>query len=1171
MRIASVEMDKRILKALGDDNLVIFAGAGVSRGTPSNLPDFKELTEMIADGTAYKASSPWDQFLGFLECKGINVKKRARDLLSVQDSIPNDLHRNLISLFRSVDKVRIITTNFDHHFQDAAIELFKAQPKMYFAPALPRGNNFYGIIHVHGSIDQYNDLVLTDADFGKAYLTEGWARRFLVNVFQNYTVLFVGYSYDDTVMRYLSRALPGNNEMKRFVLIEKSSKVEKLEYWNNMGIMPLGFSLGRGKNKYRNLYRCIEELAKRSNYKVFDWQNRISEICKGAPPTDEEVIGELEQALSEEYTTRFFTKVARDIKWPKWMDDHKYLEGLFCDRKLNNKEEILATWLVEKYAIEYPGVIINIIAKNGFYINSSLWFLLVRELGNKAISISESILSKWIVIILECTPQKFNLMWLVLLAERCNEESTAYLALKIFLFLSDRQLILKPGIKWSEDKNDQYNQHDIEVELRADHWSLNKVWEECLKPHLVSIHHLLIIGVIKHFEKMYSDLKSWNKASTKWDMCCLTRLAIEPHMQDKHPRPMDVLIDAVRDTLEWLSSYSPILLKSWTEILIKTEIPILRRLAIHSISVNLGITPDEKLLWLTDRVKLNSLPEHHEIYCLLQLFYPYASNKTRKRIVNEITSYKMSGTEERTAEEWTARMQFDLLSWLKKANPDCPYAKRSLLPLVKRYPEWKVREHAEFTIWHGPFDWVTPKSPWDADELIAINPKEIIDDLLTFEGKSFDGPDRYGLIAALKDACKNNIDWAFGLIQVLIDNSKWSNDLWPSIFNGILEGDMSEESYRKIITQVARSELYSNYSYYIACLLLYLVRNEGRTYAFSLMDNANIIALELWEKIDEKSYHNEIRDWLEYAINDTAGTITEYWLHSLSLLVKNKENNEQDIPAYYKSLFEIIIKDPFVKGGLGRSLLVSQTVFLFSLDKKWVREFIIPLFSHVDHDLFKQAWHGFLAWGNLYSSLAEELLPSFISAVMRLDFDLPDHTERFIEFYSSLAIYFVENPIKKLIPEFLKNVSLNDKVRFASHIGYMLRQINTETKIEIWSRWLRKYWEGRLNGIPVPLENQEVAEMLEWLPLLDNNFPEAVSLAVKKRVKIENAFFIEEFKDGDLIDKYQNEFAILLIYLCDCMESYFRMDLASLAKRLNEIPLELKLQLDEALARIGAI
>ena len=52
----------------------------------------------------------------------------------------------------------------------------------------------------HGSVDGDPDrLVVTDEDFGRVYLTEGWATRFLLGLFQNQTVLLIGYSHEDTI------------------------------------------------------------------------------------------------------------------------------------------------------------------------------------------------------------------------------------------------------------------------------------------------------------------------------------------------------------------------------------------------------------------------------------------------------------------------------------------------------------------------------------------------------------------------------------------------------------------------------------------------------------------------------------------------------------------------------------------------------------------------------------------------------------------------------------------------------------------------------------------------------------------------------------------------------------------------------------------------------------
>ena len=45
-------------------------------------------------------------------------------------------------------------------------------------------------------------MVLTDSDFARAYINEGWATRFLERLFSHFVVLFIGYSHQDTLMTY---------------------------------------------------------------------------------------------------------------------------------------------------------------------------------------------------------------------------------------------------------------------------------------------------------------------------------------------------------------------------------------------------------------------------------------------------------------------------------------------------------------------------------------------------------------------------------------------------------------------------------------------------------------------------------------------------------------------------------------------------------------------------------------------------------------------------------------------------------------------------------------------------------------------------------------------------------------------------------------------------------
>lgn len=96
------------------------------------------------------------------------MRERVVAELTGAPSSPNDVHEAIVRLFPQADKVRIVTTNYDRHLETAAAEAFSIAPNIYRAPALPRGDDFEGIVHLHGCLgDKLTDLVLTSRDFGR--------------------------------------------------------------------------------------------------------------------------------------------------------------------------------------------------------------------------------------------------------------------------------------------------------------------------------------------------------------------------------------------------------------------------------------------------------------------------------------------------------------------------------------------------------------------------------------------------------------------------------------------------------------------------------------------------------------------------------------------------------------------------------------------------------------------------------------------------------------------------------------------------------------------------------------------------------------------------------------------------------------------------------------------
>jgi NAD-dependent SIR2 family protein deacetylase len=206
-----VELPDELSRARDDGNLVIFAGAGVSCGPPSSLPLFPGLVQRIAKNaaTSQEPKESLDGFLGRLDRNGIMVHELAQSILLNPESRPNTLHDLLLRLFGKPEAIRLVTTNFDRHFTTACQARWQNPAREYYAPALPRGSSFQGIVYLHGAaFIESKQCVLTDEDFGRAYLTEGWATQFLKDMFNCYTVLFIGYSHSDLVMNYLALGLP---------------------------------------------------------------------------------------------------------------------------------------------------------------------------------------------------------------------------------------------------------------------------------------------------------------------------------------------------------------------------------------------------------------------------------------------------------------------------------------------------------------------------------------------------------------------------------------------------------------------------------------------------------------------------------------------------------------------------------------------------------------------------------------------------------------------------------------------------------------------------------------------------------------------------------------------------------------------------------------------------
>jgi hypothetical protein len=622
--------------------------------------------------------------------------------------------------------------------------------------------------------------------------------------------------------------------------------------------------------------------------------------------------------------------------------------------------------------------------------------------------------------------------------------------------------------------------------------------------------------------------------------------------------------------MEWFAQNQLQLFDAWIEMLYQSPAPLLRRMAIHAIGLHPLKSGDDKIAWILKRSNLYTIPEYHEVHLAIARAYTTAIEDGRRAVVDAVQKEQFEAYENWTSDERTMLYHFGWLDYLLNAKHDCPIALSAVAPIKAKHPDWKASEQPDLTHWSDPVEWVSPQSPLSVELMIESEPAQVLDKYTNYKGDTFNGPDRSGFLSTLESACNQNPGWAGRLAAELVARSQENLDFWAPLLRGYSQSEADAKAWGTLFDILGKAIFTPTMARDLANLLCSLVKDDGKTFALDLLDRADILALRLWNAITPDTDTIDVIDWLSTAINHPAGILAEYWVASLSALINRSDRDGRILPDNYKRIFTMILEDTTRNGDLARSVLCSQFAFLYSLDSDWTTTNILVLYTDRDNMRFSQAWNGFLTWGRLNPLLARVMVPVFIQACGRIEALLPSMRDRFADFYAALAVYYSDDPSVSLLPKFLSNSSIEARGHFAHQIGFYFRNLDVPIKQKIWDLWLKRYLENRIQSIPIPLSEEEVSAILDWLPYNAEQFGELVELITHApRISLgQNMVLYQLNKDG-LAKKYQESTAELIIYLCKGDLGWHENEIKAVASQLTELPPDLKQRLNEALARKG--
>jgi hypothetical protein len=294
-----------LLDARDNGNVVFFCGSGVSQ--PAGLPGFLGLAKRVTAklGTPADAKSwvllsradqdpdfapPLDQIFYLLQQEygtGV-IEDTVSELLKTPTKANVAFHSIILRLSRNAARrPQVVTTNFDLLFERADKTI-----KAHVPPALPDlalGQPLEGLVYLHGRRSarpnrrlRGQGLVIGSADFGRAYLADGWATKFVRDLLRNYVIVLLGYSATDPPVRYLLEGLHsrGEDRSTKIYAFDQGKDLEAQDRWRNRGVHPLAYA--NSDLSHRTLWDTLRAWAARSDDPVA-WRRSIVDLAQQGP------------------------------------------------------------------------------------------------------------------------------------------------------------------------------------------------------------------------------------------------------------------------------------------------------------------------------------------------------------------------------------------------------------------------------------------------------------------------------------------------------------------------------------------------------------------------------------------------------------------------------------------------------------------------------------------------------------------------------------------------------------------------------------------------------------------------------------------------------------------------------------------------------------------------
>ena len=961
--------------------------------------------------------------------------------------------------------MRLVTTNFDNRFIEAGVDnrCVDAAPMLPW----PKPHAWESLVHLHGHISRGVDganLVLTTADFGRAYLSEGWASRFVTELFREFTVVFVGYSLDDRVMSYLVDALAAERASgSRFSTAYAFAPHDGTGFcreavnaaWLAKNVQPILYDM-RNDHEYlsdtliewarikTDPFRTREQIVMDEMAKLPDrlgaervtWALRDSVTARAlaeAPPgTDEQDYPKVEQWLERFHEAGLLSQSATDSDDPP----ARLVGGTQGPRHLGTVSWQLGRWIARH--LHVPQVLTWVL-QHGGRMHPLLRHQVRKRLADPVDpscedNIDPKLRHMWTILCAEETGDRHRFLLVPQHLNAASEAERRRIAEHAIASIAPR-LVVRPGADWGSRWRQQVLspiESCAHLEVLAGDHDEHHLLEPVLKDRDILARYAdTLTGYLEHALSLLKEVDGVT-------LSLGYRPSIADHDRNSGADDWTHLVDLVRDSYVAVAEHDRVraryLLHKW----MRSPHPLFKRLALHILTDDprCDIRLSKQLLLDGSPSGLWDLEMRREVLRFLRLAGRRLPPTLHTAVVRAIhaTSESKNDYSANQAERAVR------LHKLRLSGAALDSTSRSLADEWRPSHDDSTDDRDEFLSSHE-YRWVGP-----GDSAPALLLDGTFTEVVTALRSDRIQPGEFmGL--AIRQQSK-----AVRALRALADSEEWKAEHWDYFLEGLaylrrnqnLADDVQEEAAEMLLD--APNDLLANVRSVAG-----FVEELAEQYDADQEPRFGALWIKAWMNVGEAecTRHDPLGE------GSPAARLAQA---AYERLWKYEPRAGYGFAATVRTYFDTIVTDP--NGLPGRVVLASHLYDLFTIDPAWTKRSIIACLDPEESDEAHDLWGGYARSAKIGPNLLSAIEDSLLKMLERHD-RVHDRNRVLISLLVMICIDtpkdFEPNRIRQVVDTWSEN-ALEGALRYLA----VRLTASADERASIWTTklkpWLTAYW-----------------------------------------------------------------------------------------------------------------